>query len=97
MLLPAKERASAEEKMASDIQAMYKKFVDDHKSQFDNLNETNQNALKQMAEKAKDTAKSLYDKFLDNIDKLTEFSGKILNQEVGEKAASEGIDYAADV
>ncbi len=97
MLLPAKERASAEEKMASEIQTMYKKFVDDHKSQFDNLNETNQNALKQMAEKAKDTAKSLYDKFLDNIDKLTEFSGKILNQEVGEKAASEGIDYAADV
>ncbi len=96
MLLPAKERASAEEKMASEIQAMYKKFVDDHKSQFDNLNETNQNALKQMAEKAKDTAKSLYDKFLDNTDKLTEFSGKILNQEVGEKAASEGIDYAAD-
>ncbi|WP_233436615.1 hypothetical protein [Borreliella garinii] len=96
MLLPAKERASAEEKMTSEIQAMYKKFVDDHKSQFDNLNETNQNALKQMAEKAKDTAKSLYDKFLDNTDKLTEFSGKILNQEVGEKAASEGIDYAAD-
>lgn len=96
MLLPAKERASAEEKMASEIQAMYKKFVDDHKSQFDNLNETNQNALKQMAEKAKDTAKSLYNKFLDNIDKLTEFSGKILNQEVGKKAASEGIDYAAD-
>ncbi|WLN24722.1 hypothetical protein IDK87_05705 (plasmid) [Borreliella bavariensis] len=83
--------------MASEIQAMYKKFVDDHKSQFDNLNETNQNALKQMAKKAKDTAKSLYDKFLDNIDKLTEFSGKILNQEVGEKAASEGIDYAADI
>lgn len=96
MLLPAKERASAEEKMASEIQAMYKKFVDDHKSQFDNLNETNQNALKQMAEKAKDTAKSLYDKFLDNIDKLTEFSGKILTQEVGEKAGAEGIDYAAD-
>ncbi|WP_215541076.1 tape measure protein [Borreliella bavariensis] len=96
ILLPAKERASAEEKMASKIQAMYKKFVDDHKSQFDNLNETNQNALKQMAEKAKDTAKSLYDKFLDNIDKLTEFSGKILTQEVGEKAGAEGIDYAAD-
>lgn len=96
MLLPAKERASAEEKMASDIQAMYKTFVDEHKSQFDNLNETNRNTLKQMAEKAKDTAKSLYDKFLDNIDKLTEFSGKILNQEVGEKASSEGIEYAAD-
>ncbi|WP_215536661.1 tape measure protein [Borreliella bavariensis] len=96
MLLPAKERASAEEKMASKIQAMYKKFVDDHKSQFDKLNETNQNTLKQMAEKAKDTAKSLYDKFLDNIDKLTEFSGKILNQEVGEKASAEGIEYAAD-
>ncbi|WP_233709151.1 hypothetical protein [Borreliella bavariensis] len=59
MLLPAKERASAEEKMASDIQAMYKTFVDDHKSQFDKLNETNQNALKQMAEKAKDTSKRL--------------------------------------
>ncbi|WP_215536682.1 tape measure protein [Borreliella bavariensis] len=96
MLLPAKERASAEKKMASDIQAMYKKFVDDHESQFDNLNEANRNALKQMAEKAKDTAKSLYDKFLENIDKLTEFSGKILNQEVGEKAGAEGFDYAAD-
>uniref|UniRef100_UPI003B226A47 tape measure protein n=1 Tax=Borreliella tanukii TaxID=56146 RepID=UPI003B226A47 len=96
MLLPAKERASAEEKMASQIQAMYKKFVDDHKSQFDKLNEANQNTLKQMAEKAKDTAKSLYDKFLDNIDKLTEFSGKILNQEVGEKAGAEGFEYAAD-
>ncbi|WP_215540046.1 tape measure protein [Borreliella bavariensis] len=96
MLLPAKERASAEKKMASDIQAMYKKFVDDHESQFDNLNEANRNALKQMAEKAKDTAKSLYDKFLNNIDKLTEFSGKILNQEVGEKASAEGIEYAAD-
>lgn len=56
----------------------------------------NRNALKQMAEKAKDTAKSLYDKFLENIDKLTEFSGKILNQEVGEKAGAEGFDYAAD-
>uniref|UniRef100_UPI003BF61C21 tail tape measure protein n=1 Tax=Borreliella afzelii TaxID=29518 RepID=UPI003BF61C21 len=96
MLLPAKERASAEEKMASDIQAMYKKFVDDHKSQFDNLNETNRNTLKQMAEKAKDTAKSLYDKCLENLDKFTEFTGKILNQEVGEKAGSEGFDYAAD-
>nr|WP_233776325.1 hypothetical protein [Borreliella bavariensis] len=96
MLLPVKERASAEEKMASKIQAMYKKFVDDHKSQFDKLNETNQNTLKQMSEKAKDTAKSLYDKFLNNIDKLTEFSGKILNQEVGEKASAEGIEYAAD-
>lgn len=96
MLLPAKERASAEEKMASDIQALYKKFVDEHKSQFDNLNETNRNTLKQMAEKAKDTAKSLYDKCLENLDKFTEFTGKILNQEVGEKAGSEGFDYAAD-
>lgn len=96
MLLPAKERASAEEKMASKIQAMYKKFVDDHKSQFDKLNETNQNTLKQMAEKAKDTVKSLYDKLLDNIDKLTGFSGKILNKEGGEKLAEEGLDYFLD-
>ncbi|WP_420025352.1 hypothetical protein QIA36_05245 (plasmid) [Borreliella yangtzensis] len=49
-----------------------------------------------MAEKAKNTAKSLYDKFLENIDKFTEFTGKILNQEVGEKAGAEGFDYAAD-
>lgn len=46
---------------------MYKTFVDDHKSQFDKLNETNQNALKQMAEKAKDTSKSLYDRILDGL------------------------------
>ncbi|WP_234930677.1 hypothetical protein [Borreliella garinii] len=75
---------------------MYKTFVDDHKSQFDKLNETNRNVLKQMAEKAKDTAKSLYDKCLENLDKFTEFTGKILNQETGEKATSEGIDYAVD-
>ncbi|WP_419250388.1 tape measure protein [Borreliella afzelii] len=96
MLLPAKERASAEKKMASDIQAMYKKFVDEHKSQFDKLNETNRNTLKQMAEKAKDTAKSLYDKCLENLDKFTEFTGKILNKQGGEKLAEEGVGHFID-
>ncbi len=88
MLLPAKERASAEEKMASDIQAMYKKFVDEHKSQFDNLNETNRNTLKQMAEKAKDTSKSLYDRILDGLKAfgadLLNSLGNFLNQDMGE-------------
>lgn len=46
MLLPAKERTSAKKKMASDIQAMYKKFIDDHESQFDNLNEGQQKRTK---------------------------------------------------
>lgn len=88
MLLPAKERASAEEKMASDIKAMYKKFVDDHKSQFDKLNETNRNTLKQMAEKAKDTSKSLYDRILDGLKAfgkdLLNSLGNFLNQDMGE-------------
>ncbi|MBB6043489.1 tape measure protein, partial [Borreliella yangtzensis] len=96
MLLPAKERKSAEEKMESQIQALYKQFVDDHKAKFDKLSETNQNALKQMAEKAKDTAKSFFDKLLENLDKLTEFSGKILNKEGGEILAEEGFDYFMD-
>ncbi|WP_421115301.1 hypothetical protein [Borreliella valaisiana] len=88
MLLPAKERASAEKKMASDIQAMYKKFVDDHKSQFDKLNETNRNVLKQMAEKAKDTTKSLHDLILDGLkafgQDLLHSLGNFLNQDMGE-------------
>lgn len=88
MLLPAKERASAEKKMASDIQAMYKKFVDDHKSQFDKLNETNRNTLKQMAEKAKDTSKSLYDSMLDGLKAfgadLLNSLGNFFNQDMGE-------------
>ncbi|WP_080592862.1 hypothetical protein [Borreliella burgdorferi] len=87
MLLPAKERASAEEKMASDIQLMYKKFVNEHKSQFEKLNETNRNSLKQMAEKAKDTSKSLYDRMLDGLKafmKDLSVSCNFLNQDIGE-------------
>ncbi|PRR43261.1 tape measure protein [Borreliella burgdorferi] len=90
MLLPAKERASAEKKMASKIQAMYKKFVDEHKSQFEKLNETNRNSLKQMAEKAQDTTKSLYDSMLDSLNAfMKDMTGKFLNKDTGESIGEE--------
>lgn len=96
MLLPAKERKSAEKKMESQIQAMYKKFVDDHKAKFDKLSETNQNALKQMVEKAKNAAKSFFDKLLENIGEVTGFTGKILNKKGGEILAEEGVGHFID-
>ncbi|ACO38635.1 tape measure domain protein (plasmid) [Borreliella burgdorferi 29805] len=94
MLLPAKERASAEKKMASKIQAMYKKFVDEHKSQFEKLNETNRNTIKQYAEKAQDTTKSLYDSMIDGLNVfmnafMKDIAGKFLNKDTGESIGEE--------
>ncbi|MCD2319937.1 hypothetical protein LRB26_05605, partial [Borreliella burgdorferi] len=63
---------------------------DEHKSQFEKLNETNRNSLKQMAEKAQDTTKSLYDSMLDSLNAfMKDMTGKFLNKDTGESIGEE--------
>ncbi|MCD2319933.1 hypothetical protein LRB26_05585, partial [Borreliella burgdorferi] len=67
---------------------------DEHKSQFEKLNETNRNTIKQYAEKAQDTTKSLYDSMIDGLNVfmnafMKDIAGKFLNKDTGESIGEE--------
>ncbi len=80
IMTPVKESEQAQQTMQAKIQSLYAEFTSLYKSQFENLNEANKNTLMQIAEQAKKTSKSLFDRLLES---LSGFIDKAVNKDLG--------------
>ncbi len=80
IMTPVKESEQAQKTMQAKIQSLYAEFTNLYNSQFENLNEANKNTLIQIAEQAKKTSKSLFDRLLES---LSGFIDKAVNKDLG--------------
>ncbi|WP_210374339.1 tape measure protein [Borreliella garinii] len=80
IMTPVKESEQAQKTMQAKIQSLYAEFTNLYNSQFENLNEANKNTLIQIAEQAKKTSKSLFDRLLES---LSSFIDKAVNKDLG--------------